>query len=94
MRLVPPHMDKNWSLQGIHFSEEEIFQVKSCFSKMQDASPYLQGNSGVWFMVEFWTRDMKSVNEACQIISDHLNVPFEKVDDSTKAFTRKELGID
>jgi len=94
LRLIPPHMDKNWSIQGIHFSEEEIQDVKMCFVKIPDASPYLQGNSNGWFMVEFWTRDMVAIHQACQVIADCLGMTYSKVENSSNAFTREELGID
>lgn len=90
-RLVPPHFDKNWSFQAINLTEDDVWKIRSAFSHaaVQPASPFLQGNSGGWAMVEFWTKDKKAIDAAAKHFFDVFQLPFIEGD-----FTRKDLGLE
>ena len=89
-RLVPPQMDKNWSFQMINVTEDDAQNVYHAFATpvVQAAHPFLQGNSGGWLMVEFWTRDKVAIDAASQNLADLFGLTLREGD-----FTRDELGL-
>ncbi len=90
-RLVPPHADKNWSFQAINLTEDDVYKIRAAFphAAVQPASPFLQGNSGGWAMVEFWTKDKKVIDTAAKHLFDVFRLPVVEGD-----FTRKDLGLE
>ena len=62
--LVPPSMDKGWSVQFFNVTPDirnlVIGGVLNAASRTQ-AKPFLQGNFDGWMMVEFWTDDEDAI---------------------------------
>lgn len=89
-RLVPPHADKNWSFQAVNVAEDDVWTVRGAFSNkvVKAANPFLQGNSGGWVMVEFWTKDKAVIDAAAKVLFDSFKLPVIEGD-----FTREDLGL-
>lgn len=89
-RLVPPHADKNWSFQAVNVSEDDVYRIKRAFSHpaVCDTSPFLQGNSRGWVMVEFWTKDKAAIDRAAQHFFGLFKLAVVEGD-----FTREDLGL-
>ena len=90
-KVIAPYADKNWSFQLINASEQIVGKVRVAFNdpEVKEAEPFLQGNSGGWVMVEFWTRDLGKIVKACNRLGNLLKVEFTQ-----GQFTRKELGLE
>lgn len=90
-KVIAPYADKNWSFQLINASEQIVGKVRVAFNdpEVKEAEPFLQGNSGGWVMVEFWSRDLSKIVKACNRLGNLLKVEFTQGE-----FTRKELGLE
>lgn len=90
-RLVPPHADKNWSFQAVNVEEDDVWAIRGAFSNevVKKASPFLQGNSGGWVMVEFWTKDKDIIDAAAKVLLGLLNLAVVEGE-----VTREDLGLD
>lgn len=90
-RLVPPHMDKNWSFQMV--SDQPLdrgeFILAMELPEVADANPFLQGFDSKWVMIEFWTRDEGLIRNAAGRLADHFNVKLLE-----GQFTRADLGLE
>lgn len=89
-RLVPPHADKHWSFQVVNVGEDEVWNIRGAFSNeaVKKANPFLQGNSGGWVMVEFWTEDKGIIDAAAKVLFQLFQLPVIEGD-----FTREDLGL-
>lgn len=89
-RLVPPHADKNWSFQAVGVVEDDVRQIRGAFftESVKAANPFLQGNSGDWVMVEFWTKDKALIDAAARQLFALVGQELREGD-----FTREELGL-
>lgn len=93
-KLVPPHMDKSWSFQMVVMNGDApaTHEFVGLFRRDPDvkaASPFLQGHSHNWSMVEFGKRDKEIVLKAAEALAKHFGVSYTEGD-----FTRAELGLD
>lgn len=86
-KLIRPHIDKNWSYQILGCDKKVRDKVVSVFSDIKYAQPFLQGDSGNWLMVEFWTNNKTHILEACNFISESLGINYCESDD----FTQEDL---
>lgn len=92
-KLIPPAGDKHWSFQMVVHNEQlplagEFVYLMNSEKIIKDASPFLQGHSHNWAMVEFWTRDKDLAMKAAQKFAEHFGVELKEGD-----FTREELRI-
>jgi hypothetical protein len=89
-KLIPPSGDKNFSFQVIGINQEQKTKlfgaINSLKSMHPDLKPFIQGNSGNWVMIEFWTDNVDSIMEASVFLSKILNVDCGFGD-----FTREEV---
>lgn len=89
-RLVPPHLDKNWSFQAHDVTQDDVWRIRCAFSDaaVKTARPYLQGNSNNWVMVEFWTKDKAVIDAAAKHLFGLFDLEVREGD-----FTRADLGL-
>ncbi len=89
-KLVPPFGDKNWSFQMYNVTPEERGIVLYNFHNpmVKKANPFLQGDSGGWLMVEFWTADRYLIDAASRCFFEAFGLEFQ-----VGEFTREELGL-
>jgi hypothetical protein len=89
-RQIGPKAGKGHSFQAVMVNEEQLGDLRAAMSEPQvkAAHPFLQGNSGGWIMIEFWTKDIEVIDVACQVLVEALGVPLLFGD-----FTRPELGL-
>lgn len=87
-KLVPPHADKHYSFQVLHRNDDDkrLVRVAMQHTDVAPASPFLQGCSENWLMVEFWCRDKEVIDKACRQLSATLELPYVEGD-----FTREEV---
>ena len=91
-KLVPPNNDKNWSLQFIEVpfkkdcpdfdltnnpEKSNIWYWCQHYGNHYNVSPFLQGNSGDWMMIEFWSSSQGLILEASLAICEILKVELE-----------------
>lgn len=90
-KMIPPHMDKNWSFQAINVTKDQVDNIRLAFSapEVKKANPFLQGDNGGWVMVEFWTKDAIDIYNASKYLFDLFELPYAQ-----GQFTRKELGLE
>lgn len=90
-KLVPPYMDKHHSFQMIGTQSEDIRQVRIGMQdpEVKAARPFLQGESGNWVMVEFWSDNLELIQVAAQHLANRV-----KLDLLHGNFERSELGLD
>lgn len=89
-RLVPPFGDKHWSFQMVNINTADVLRIRSAFAidVVKAAKPFLQGNSGSWVMVEFWTNDKILICEAACTLFSLFGLELCEGN-----FTREELGL-
>jgi hypothetical protein len=90
-RQIGPKGDKSHSFQAVKVTQDRLYDLRSAMASaaVKAANPFLQGNSGEWIMIEFWTKDLDLVNAACQNLAESLHTPLFQGD-----FSRKELGLE
>lgn len=91
-KLCPPQGDKHHSFQVINITKDDRDTLLSCFRKPSVAKtqPFLQGDSGGWVMVEFWTKDIDAIRAASKALATAIGIDqFDEGD-----FTRKDLGLE
>lgn len=89
-KLVPPQMDKHWSFQVVRVSKD---MRNACVAEFKHpdvakASPFLQGDSGDWLMVEFWHGGKEAAEVAAKQLAGALELVLMEGN-----FTRAELGL-
>jgi hypothetical protein len=79
IKLVEPGQDRNYCL---HFEGSTIdimgirpILIASITSGiLNKAKPFLQGDSSDWLMVEFWTNDIRLINESVNKFLETYNL--------------------
>jgi hypothetical protein len=89
-RFVPPLGDKHWSFQ---MRSDQLPSSGEFLAAMQTpvvkaVSPFLQGHSRDWAMVEFWTHDEGAAHAAAEALAKHFDCELR-----IGNFTRAELGL-
>lgn len=89
-KLVPPHMDKHWSFQVVRASNDMRNACVAEFKhpEVAKASPFLQGDSGDWFMIEFWRGGKEASETAAKQLAGVVGLALMEGE-----FTRAELGL-
>jgi len=81
-KLIAPHMDKNWSLQFFDVptakeTRNEIWYHSRIIAQHFKVNPFLQGDSGEWMMIEYWSDAQSYILEAamktCEILKIELD---------------------
>lgn len=82
-KLVEPYCGKNWSLQFFDLPEgcytsvplrANIWYWSRHFGEWYGSRPFLQGDSGTWMMIEFWTESQNLILETCIAICKKLDL--------------------
>ena len=79
-KIIDPHMDKNFSLQFFNVTDEDRNKVLSVFHRLCRGSSFfqfVQGDSGGWMMIEFWTSDIDRIIMACTFYEQELKIKIE-----------------
>lgn len=83
-KLFPPNGDKNWSLQfvGAPLDGPEralIISQALHFGKCFHVSPFVQGDSEDWIMIEYWHTSETYILEAAMNTCKSLNLKLQLV---------------
>lgn len=83
---------KNWSLQffeipieneehrndlSYNVTKANIWNQCKHFGEFHHVSPFLQGNSENWMMIEFWCSSESLILKCCTLICENLNIEFD-----------------
>lgn len=84
--LKKPYSDKGYSIHLTNCTPEIKRSVVGLMNNTvissinhvwMDAKPFLQGNSGEWMMLEFWTKDLEKIKCACLEFGNVIGLPVD-----------------
>lgn len=89
-RFLQPSGDKHFSFQMVSdvLPTKGDFLVAMKIDEVQAVKPFLQGYSGNWAMVEFWTKDEIAALLAAKKLAEVFHSELLMGE-----FTRTELGL-
>lgn len=95
VELQPPLGDKGYALHFHDVPEQLAPTIRSLVCAPRDkrlpAHPFLQGDSGTWLMVEFWTSDMEAINRAVAATEEKLGCTVLRVEPTRRAPRRSAI---